>query len=365
MSNSQKTLRASSSVGDWLQHPVGGPLIRELLAAGGMDESSLKPVRTLPLERLVELSQGALPQEAVDGLVLAANGGQLPPEVEDDEVDGPAVPDSRSASGPPVAVVIGVGGMGQAIARREGGGRKLVLADFDATTLDTFADTLRGEGYDVTTSPVDVAQRQSVAALAALCASLGSVVSVVHTAGLSPSQAPIDAILAVDLFGVAVVLEEFERVIAAGGSGVIISSNSAYQTQLDAETEQALATLPADELLALPAVVAVSHPGEAYPLAKRGNQLRVQAASNTWGARGARINSVSPGIISTPMGQQELNGEYGDVMRAMIDGSATGRIGTPTDIADAVAFLLGPTATFVTGVDLLVDGGVIAAGRGV
>lgn len=365
MASAQKPLRASSTVGDWLKHPVGGDLIRQLLAAGGMDEASLKPVRALPLERLVELSQGALPQEAVDGLVLAANGGELPPEV--DETEGPAAADApaggRARSGPPVVVVIGVGGMGQVIARREGSGRKLVLADFDAAGLEALAGTLRDEGYDVTTSAVDVAQRDSVAALAALCDDLGAVTSVVHTAGLSPSQAPTDAIFAVDLLGVALVLEEFEQVIVAGGAGVIISSSSAYGPRLDADTEQALATTPTDELLTLPAVTAISSPGEAYPLAKRGNQLRVQAASSTWGAKGARINSISPGIISTPMAQQELAGEYGDVMLAMIKGSGTGRIGTPADIADAVAFLLGPTASYITGVDLLVDGGVIASGR--
>ncbi|MCL8015562.1 SDR family oxidoreductase [Streptomyces sp. AS02] len=263
-----------------------------------------------------------------------------------------------------VLVVIGVGGMGQSIARRQGPGRKVLLADFDEQVLSTTARALRGEGHDVVASPVDVSSRASVAALADLAAELGSVTEVVHTAGLSPVQAPAAAILAVDLLGVALTLEEFGRVIAPGGAGVVISSMAGHlAAPLDAEQERVLARTPADELLDLPFVSEVTSGAVGYGLAKRANHLHVQAAAGTWGRRGARINSISPGVISTPMGQQELAGDSGTAMRAMVDASATGRLGTPADIAAAAAFLLGPDSGFVSGTDLLVDGGVVAVLR--
>ncbi|WP_233201731.1 SDR family oxidoreductase [Cryobacterium sp. Y11] len=200
-----------------------------------------------------------------------------------------------------------------------------------------------------------------MAELADVASALGSVVQVIHTAGLSPVQASVAAIVAVDLVGVANMLELFGAVIAPGGAGLVISSMAGHGVELSAEDEDALATLSAAELSALPVIQGLTEPGMAYGIAKRGNQVRVQAASVEWGRRGARVNSISPGVISTPMGQQELNGEHGDIMRAMIESSGTGRIGTPTDIADASAFLLGPTASFITGTDLLVDGGVVGA----
>lgn len=217
-----------------------------------------------------------------------------------------------------VLAVVGVGGMGEAIARRSGSGRTVVLADFNEATLERVAASLRGDGFDVHTNVTDVSDAAAVAALAEFAASLGPVTAVAHTAGLSPTQAPTGAILRVDLLGVAVSLEEFAKVIA---------------------------------------------PGAAYSIAKRGNQVRVQAASKAWGARGARINSISPGVISTPMGQEELAGESGAGMRVMVEGSGTGRLGTPNDIANATAFLLSDEASFVTGTDLLVDGGTVAGVR--
>jgi NAD(P)-dependent dehydrogenase (short-subunit alcohol dehydrogenase family) len=266
-----------------------------------------------------------------------------------------------------VVVVVGVGGMGETIARRQGAGRQVVLADFNVETLERVAGVLRGEGYAVTARQVDVSDRASVAALADAAAALGPVTQVAHTAGLSPVQAPVEAILRVDLLGVAHALEEFGRVVAPGGAGVVIASMAGTMAmgQFPAEMEAALALTPADGLLSLPFLQpgAVPDPGAAYGIAKRANQVRVQAASLAWGARDARVNSISPGVISTPMGQQELAGESGAFMRAMVDASGTRRLGTPADIAAAAAFLLGPESTFVTGTDLLVDGGVIAALR--
>ncbi|MFJ9621494.1 SDR family oxidoreductase [Streptomyces sp. NPDC101181] len=265
-----------------------------------------------------------------------------------------------------VVVVIGVGGMGQAIARRQGPGRTLVLADFDEKLLTAVAEESRGQGHTVVTHTVDVSARASVAALADAAAELGPVVQVAHTAGLSPVQASGKAVLAVDLLGTALVLEEFGRVIAPGGAGVVIASMAGHMLPgaLTPETERALAHTPADDLLALPFLDPDTLSAqEAYPLSKYANRLRVQAASMPWGERGARVNSISPGVISTPMGRQELAGESGRTMRAMVEASGTGRLGTPEDIAAAAAFLLGPDASFVTGTDLLADGGVVAAVR--
>ncbi|HEX9031164.1 MAG TPA: SDR family oxidoreductase [Streptosporangiaceae bacterium] len=265
-----------------------------------------------------------------------------------------------------VLVVVGTGGMGRAIAGRQGAGRKVLLADFDEAILRAAADSLEGDGHTVTTAHVDVSSPESVTALAETATALGSVAQVVHTAGLSPVQAPAAAILKVDLLGVALMLEVFGGVIAPGGAGVVIASMAAYMAApLPAEQEAALAQTPARELLRLPfaSPEAVTDPGMAYGLAKRANHLRVQAASVSWGERGARVNSISPGIISTPMSQQELGSASGQIMRAMLGASAAGRIGTPGDIAAAAAFLLGPESSFITGADLLVDGGVVAALR--
>jgi len=264
-----------------------------------------------------------------------------------------------------VLVVIGVGGMGTAVARRLGSGRKVLLADFDETTLHGVTQTLHGEGHDVTSQVVDVSDPASVAALADAAAALGAVTHVVHTAGLSPEQASTEAVLKVDLLGVALVLDEFARVVAPGGAGVVVASMGGHMVPVPDEQAGALAGTATAELLSLPflAPETLGNAGIAYALAKHANVLRVQASASAWGERGARINSISPGVISTPMGRRELDGESGQGMKSMVAMSATGRLGTPDDIASAAEFLLDRRSSFITGTDLLVDGGVVAAIR--
>jgi NAD(P)-dependent dehydrogenase (short-subunit alcohol dehydrogenase family) len=261
-----------------------------------------------------------------------------------------------------VLVIIGVGGMGLSIARRVGAGRTIVLADVNAAGLKAAADALGNDGHRVLTREVDVTSRASVAAVAEMADAAGRVTAVVHTAGLSPQQASAEAVLAVDLLGVALMIDEFGRVIEPGGAAVVIASMAGHmQPAFEPAVAHQLATAPTDELLGLEACSNITDSRIAYPFAKRANQLRVAAAAASWGERGARINSISPGVISTAMGRLELSSESGALMRAMVDNSGLRRLGTPDDIAAATEFLLGPSAVFITGTDLLVDGGVIAA----
>ena len=263
-----------------------------------------------------------------------------------------------------VIVVIGAGGIGTAIAKRQGFGKTVLLADFNDKTLNEAAEGMKAASYVVETQIVDVASRGSVRALADKAASLGTVMQVVNTAGLSPNMAPPEQVLKVDLYGSAVVFEEFERVIAPGGAGLIISSMAGHMMrQLPEEQEEALAHLPADELLDLQFLKDIPNSLVGYMVAKRANHLRVQSAAMSWGEKGARVNSISPGIIVTPLAQHELNSDIGDGYRAMIAASPSKRMAPPEEIAVAAAYLLGPDAGFVTGSDLLIDGGVIAAMR--
>ena len=263
-----------------------------------------------------------------------------------------------------VLVITGAGGIGQAIARRQGPGKHILLADISVTALASAARALEELGYRISTQRVDVSSPKSVRGLAAAASELGAVVQVAHTAGVSPVQAPAATVLAVDLLGTALVLEEFGRVIAPGGAGIAVSSMAGHMfPPLEPDQEHALAFTPTDELLALPFLDPEAMGGAAYGYAKRGNHLRVQSQSLVWGERGARINTISPGIIITPLAREEMSGPGSANYRTMIETSATARVGTPDEVAAAAAFLLGPEAGFITGSDLLMDGGVIAALR--
>ncbi|MBT2339947.1 MULTISPECIES: SDR family oxidoreductase [Pseudomonas] len=265
-----------------------------------------------------------------------------------------------------VVVVIGAGGIGLAIARRQGFGKTVLLADFNEKTLSAAAQDMRNASYAVATHPVDVSSRESVQALARAAAALGNVVQVINTAGVSPNMASVEQILKVDLYGSALVFDEFENVIAPGGSALVISSMAGHMMPaLPPEQDRALAYTPTEELLGLPFLQADAVPNSlvAYMIAKRANHLRVQASAIRWGERGARVNSISPGIIVTPLAQHELNSDIGDMYRTMVTASPAKRMAPPEEVAISAAFLLGPDAGFITGSDLLIDGGVIAAMR--
>jgi NAD(P)-dependent dehydrogenase (short-subunit alcohol dehydrogenase family) len=265
-----------------------------------------------------------------------------------------------------VVVVIGSGSIGQAIARRVAAGKHLVLADLRAETANAAAKVLGDAGFDVSTADVDVSSRASVHALVETAGAFGPITGLIHAAGVSPTQAAPAVILKVDLYGTALVLEEFGNVIARGGAGVVIASQSGHRLPaLTPAQDKALAMTPADELLVLPMLQPdqVNDPLHAYQMSKRGNSLRVMAEAVRWGKRGARINTISPGIIITPLARDELSGPRGAGYRRMIELSAAGRAGTPDEVATVAALLMGADGAFITGSDLLMDGGVTAAYR--
>ena len=263
-----------------------------------------------------------------------------------------------------VIVVIGAGSIGQAIVRRISAGKHVLLADLNPGNADAAAKVLGDAGFEVSTASVDVSSRESVHSLVQLATAIGNVTGIIHAAGVSPSQASPATILAVDLFGTALVLEEFGNVIAPGGAGVVIASQSGHRLgALTAEQDAALAMTPADDLLSL----AMLQPDQvkdslhAYQLSKRGNSLRVMAEAVRWGKRGARVNTISPGIIITPLARDELTGPRGEGYRRMIELCPVGRAGTPDEVGTIGALFMGADGAFITGSDFLLDGGVTAA----
>jgi NAD(P)-dependent dehydrogenase (short-subunit alcohol dehydrogenase family) len=232
-----------------------------------------------------------------------------------------------------VIVVVGAGLIGQAIARRVGVGKHVLLADLRQDNANAAAEVLSNAGYEVSVGTVDASSRDAVHALVEIATGVGEITGLIHAAGVSPSQASPSTILKVDLYGTALMLEEFGNVIASGGAGVVIASQSAHRLPpLTAEQNKALATTPADELLDLPFLQPdqLTDSLHAYQIAKRGNSLRVMAEAVRWGKRGARLNTISPGIIITPLAKDELTGPRGEGYRRMIESSPAGRAGTPT-----------------------------------
>lgn len=264
---------------------------------------------------------------------------------------------------PIVIVVIGAGSIGQAVARRVSAGKHILLADLRPENAAAAARTLEDAGFTVTTAMVDVASRASVQSLVAAATEIGEVTGVIHAAGVSPSQASQETILKVDLYGTALVLEAFGNVIARGGAGVVIASQSGHRLPpLTVEQNKALATTPVENLLALSMLQPdqIKDSLHAYQISKRGNALRVMAEAVRWGRRGARVNSISPGIIITPLANDELRGPRGPGYRRMLELSAAGRAGTPDEVGNIAALLMGPDGAFITGSDFLMDGGVTA-----
>ncbi len=262
-----------------------------------------------------------------------------------------------------VTVLIGSGSIGQAIARRVSAGRHVLLADLSSDNLSSAERILTEAGFDTSSSKVDISSKESVQALAQLAKTKGNVTRVIHAAGVSPSQASPETILKIDLYGTALVLEEFGKVITAGGSGLVISSQSGYRLpSLSSKEDKALATTAIDELLQLPflQLEKVRDSLHAYQLAKRGNVLRVRSEAVKWGKRGARVNSISPGIIMTPLAKDELSGPRGEAYRKMIESSVAKRAGTSDEVGLVAALLMGPDGSFITGSDVLMDGGTTA-----
>lgn len=263
-----------------------------------------------------------------------------------------------------VIVVIGAGSIGQAIVRRIGAGSHILLADLHQKNCDDAAKVLSDAGFLVSTTMVDIASRESVQMLVETAKKIGGITGLIHAAGVSPSQASPSIIFQVDLYGTALVLEEFGNVIENGGSGVVIASQSGHRLpSLTSEQDKALATTPTEELLLLPFLQSEAADSSlyAYQLSKRGNSLRVKAEAVRWGKRGARINTISPGIIMTPLANDELNGPRGEGYRRMLEISPAGRAGTPDEVGVVGALLMGCDGAFITGSDFLMDGGVTSA----
>lgn len=266
-----------------------------------------------------------------------------------------------------IVVVIGTGGMGLACARRLATGRKLLLADYTAEIVERSVNSLQNDGHTVEGHVVDVTNYATVKEFAEIAGKAGHIDAIIHTAGVSPVQAPARQIFAVDLLGGANVIDAFLSVASAGTSLVFISSMAGYtHTSPEPDFEHHLATAPLDQLLRhteiekIQASEEYAAKGEAYGISKRGNHLRVQAAVTAWGKKGARINTVSPGIISTPMGRAEINGPN-PMVKSLVGLTPMKRVGTSEDIANVVAFLAGTESSFISGTDILIDGGVTSS----
>lgn len=263
-----------------------------------------------------------------------------------------------------VMLLTGAGQIGMAIARRMGYGKKILVGDKRMENAEAVCKIMNEAGFDCVAVEMDLASRKSIQNIIAEVRKYGEIKMLVNAAGVSPSQAPVEAILKVDLYGTAVLLEEVGKVIASGGVGVTISSQSGHRMpQLTADEDRQLATTPVEELLGLPLL----QPGNirdtlhAYQLAKRCNEKRVMAEAVNWGRRGARVNSISPGIIVTPLALDEFNGPRGDFYKNMFAKCPAGRPGTADEVANVAEFLMSDKGAFITGADFLIDGGATAS----
>lgn len=263
-----------------------------------------------------------------------------------------------------VMILTGAGRIGMAIARRMGSGKKIVIGDKNPDNANAAAKIMNDAGFDCAAMEMDLSSRKSILALIAEAQKYGEISMLINAAGVSPSQAPVEAILKVDLYGTAVLLEEVGNVIAKGGAGVTISSQSGHRMkQLTPEEDKQLAVTPADKLLDLDILQPenIRDTLHAYQLAKRCNEKRVMAESVKWGKKGARINSISPGIIVTPLAIDEFNGPRGDFYKNMFAKCPAGRPGTADEVANVAELLLNDKGAFITGADFLIDGGATAS----
>ena len=263
-----------------------------------------------------------------------------------------------------IIVVTGAGQLGMAIARRMGHGKKIFVADWKLENANAITKTMLEAGFDVVPCKVDISTRQSVLQLIEAAQKEGEIAIFINAAGVSPSQASIEQILKVDLYGTAILLEEFGKVINEGGTGVTVSSQSGHRMPaLTPEEDRQLATVPTDELLSLEMLKPenINDTLHAYQMAKRCNVKRVMSEAVKWGQRGARINSISPGIIVTPLALDEINGPRGEFYKNMFAKSPAGRPGIADEVANVAELLLSDRGAFITGADFLIDGGATAS----
>lgn len=263
-----------------------------------------------------------------------------------------------------VMILTGAGQIGMAVARRMGYGMKIIICDKYVKNAETISDIMNKAGFDTVPVEMDLSDRQAILGLIDTAGQHGEIAMLVNAAGVSPSQASIETILQVDLYGTAVLLEEVGKVIKPGGAGITVSSQSGHRLPaLGSETDRLLACTPTEELLSLEVLQPrnIRDTLHAYQLAKRCNVKRVMAEAVKWGKRGARINSISPGIIVTPLAIDEFNGPRGEFYKNMFAHCPAGRPGTADEVANVAELLMGSRGAFITGSDFLVDGGATAA----
>lgn len=258
----------------------------------------------------------------------------------------------------------GAGQIGMAIARRIGTGKKIVVGDKKLENAESTTKIMNEAGFDVVPVQMDLSDKTSILDFIKTGQTYGEVAMLINAAGVSPSQASVETILKVDLYGTAVLLEEVGKIIKEGGVGVTISSQSGHRmAQLTAAEDELLACTPTEELLSLEMLQPenIKDTLHTYQMAKRCNEKRVMYEAVKWGERGARINSISPGIIVTPLAIDEFNGVRGEFYKNMFAKCPAGRPGTADEVANVAELLMSEKGAFITGTDFLCDGGATAS----